>query len=300
MIHGRLAMDYLLVPITRQWSRPSRRVNSTTFITCLSIQNDSVSHYQKILESIVVLYYNPDCLPFYYRYPPTALILNGANHIPTPYYLLSHKSLTNCGTNCKRLLALGRDLDHHILARARYPSIRLETHEGPCPPFKFTPWSGSSGPSLYLSRLRPDLQQFFSTSLQRQTRLKRVTPCTLGSDVNKRPDLHLNRWCQACGLKRTLGPLTEKGLRAACEHWPTVIGRQCWRSQRDNLKGEGGLGRGFIMQENYIQIAESGGQKRRHMLRMYQGPTRLRRSKPTPSLIIDPHHLFAATPSITW
>ncbi len=66
------------------------------------------------------------------------------------YYLPSHKSSTDCGTNATLLLTLGLDLDPHILIRTRYPSIDLEPHKGPRPPFRFTPRSGSSEPSLPL------------------------------------------------------------------------------------------------------------------------------------------------------
>lgn len=42
-----------------------------------------------------------------------------------------------------------------------------------------------------------------------------------------------------------------------------VIGRgNVGGLSRDDLNGKGALGRGRIIQENYVQIAESGGQKR--------------------------------------
>ena len=85
------------------------------------------------------------------------------------------------------------------------------------------------------------------------------------------------------------GSTHRKELRAACGHGSTVIGRQCWRSQRDDLDGKGGLGRGLIIKENYIQIAECGMYlKERYMLGMYRGFYEAT-SEETPilSLIID-------------
>lgn len=40
-----------------------------------------------------------------------------------------------------------------------------------------------------------------------------------------------------------MDPLTEKTkeLRATCGHGSTVIERQCWRSQRDDLNGKEAL-----------------------------------------------------------
>lgn len=213
MIHGRLAKDHLLVPITRQavsavtchW--PSRRVNSTTFNTCLSIQNDSVSLYQKI--SSQLLSYITVTIPIACPSITDIIPLHLSSMAPTT----SPRLTTSLVTNGTRLLALGRDLDHHNLARTPYSSIGLEPHEGLYPLFKFTPWSGSSGLSLHLKRLRPDLSRFFSTSLQRQTRLKHVALC---SDVHKRTDLHLGRWCPACGLN---GRLTHSQKRTSSHLW---------------------------------------------------------------------------------
>lgn len=56
------------------------------------------------------------------------------------------------------------------------------------------------------------------------------------------------------------------------------------------LEWEGGLGRGLIVQENYIQIAKSGPKRG-----IYYACVKATLEKaPTLSLIIDPYHVFAA------
>ena len=55
----------------------------TTFITGLRIQNDSVSLHQKISSQLLSYTTVTSRLPFYYRYPLTALIYDDANYTPT-------------------------------------------------------------------------------------------------------------------------------------------------------------------------------------------------------------------------
>ena len=61
----------------------TRRVNFTTFITSLRIQNNSVFLHLKISSRLLSYTTVTSQLLFYYRYPLTALIYNDANYTPT-------------------------------------------------------------------------------------------------------------------------------------------------------------------------------------------------------------------------
>ena len=67
--------------VTCHW--PTRRVNLTTFITSLRIQNDPLSLHQKISSQLLSYTTVTSRLPFCYPYLLTVLIYNGANYTPT-------------------------------------------------------------------------------------------------------------------------------------------------------------------------------------------------------------------------